>query len=57
MKKENNAEISIKDNVITEKKPPVNEVVKVTKVGALLKEMRLQKGLKIAEISNFAPES
>ena len=53
MKKENNAEISIKDNVITEKKPPVNEVVKVTKVGALLKEMRLQKGLKIAEISKI----
>lgn len=50
MKKDNNAETNKKEDV-AEKKTSANEAVKITKVGAMLKEMRLQKGLKIAEIS------
>ena len=50
MKKDNNAETNKKEDV-AEKKTSANETVKITKVGAMLKEMRLQKGLKIAEIS------
>jgi cytoskeletal protein RodZ len=50
VKKDNNAETNKKEDV-AEKKTSANEAVKITKVGAMLKEMRLQKGLKIAEIS------
>ena len=51
MKKENSAEINKKEDMVVEKKSSASETAKITKVGAMLKEMRLQKGLKIAEIS------
>ncbi len=50
MKKDNSTETNKKENVV-EKKSSATEATKITKVGAMLKEMRLQKGLKIAEIS------
>lgn len=50
MKKDKEIEM-LNENDVTEEKEVAKKAPKITKVGAMLKEMRLQKGLKIVDVS------
>ena len=50
MKKDKEIE-TLNENSATEEKEAAKKAPKITKVGAMLKEMRLQKGFKIVDVS------